>query len=55
MMPVMYEAAVAHYEATGEKSWFNIATRNADLIYDLAVNHNFGFLFRTPGDLREAQ
>lgn len=39
----MYEAAVAHYEATGEKSFLNIATRNADLIYDLAVNHNFGF------------
>lgn len=39
----MYEAAVAHYFATGEKSFLDIATRNADLIYDLAVNHNYSF------------
>jgi len=28
----MYEAAVAHYQVTGEKSFLNIATQNADLI-----------------------
>lgn len=28
----MYEAAVAHYLVTGEKSFLNIATKNADLI-----------------------
>jgi hypothetical protein len=28
----MYEAAVAHYLATGEKSFLNIATKNADLL-----------------------
>ncbi|MEP7266565.1 MAG: beta-L-arabinofuranosidase domain-containing protein [Saprospiraceae bacterium] len=39
----MYEAAVAHYNATGKKDFLDIATKNADLIYDLAVNHNFGF------------
>ena len=27
-----YEAAVAHYQATGEKSMLNIATKNADLL-----------------------
>ncbi|MBB6003741.1 glycoside hydrolase family 127 protein [Arcicella rosea] len=34
----MYEAAVAHYVATGKKSFLNIATKNADLIYDLCFN-----------------
>lgn len=28
----MYEAAVAHYQVTGDKSFLNIATKNADLI-----------------------
>jgi hypothetical protein len=28
----MYEAAVAHYQVTGDKSFLNIATENADLI-----------------------
>jgi DUF1680 family protein len=31
----MYEAAVAHYQVTGEKSFLDIATRNADLICDV--------------------
>jgi DUF1680 family protein len=31
----MYEAAVAHYQVTGEKSFLNIAMRNADLICDI--------------------
>jgi DUF1680 family protein len=30
----MYEAAVAHYQVTGDKSFLNIATQNADLICD---------------------
>jgi DUF1680 family protein len=30
----MYEAAVAHYQVTGEKSFLNIAMQNADLICD---------------------
>lgn len=30
----MYEAAVAHYSATGKTSFLDIAKRNADLIYD---------------------
>ncbi len=30
----MYEAAVAHYQVTGEKSFLNIAKQNADLICD---------------------
>ena len=31
----MYEAAVAHYQVTGEKSFLDVATRNADLICDV--------------------
>ncbi|WPP51667.1 glycoside hydrolase family 127 protein [Catalinimonas niigatensis] len=33
----MYEAAVAHYRATGKDDFLNIAIRNADLIYQLCV------------------
>ena len=31
----MYEAAAAHYLATGKKSFLNVATKNADLICDV--------------------
>jgi len=31
----MYEAAVAHYQVTGGKSFLNVATANADLICDV--------------------
>ncbi len=31
----MYEAAVAHYQVTGDKLFLDIATRNADLICDV--------------------
>ncbi|SCD19853.1 Beta-L-arabinofuranosidase [Proteiniphilum saccharofermentans] len=31
----MYEAAVAHYQATGQTNFLDIATKNADHIYDL--------------------
>ncbi|UCE47882.1 MAG: glycoside hydrolase family 127 protein, partial [Phycisphaerales bacterium] len=31
----MYEAAVAHYQVTGEKSFLDVATKNADLICDV--------------------
>jgi DUF1680 family protein len=30
----LYEAAVAHYQATGKRSFLDIAIRNADLVYD---------------------
>lgn len=33
----MYEAAVAHYRATGTRDFLNIATKNADLIYHICV------------------
>ena len=33
----MYEAAVAHYQATGERNFLNVAIRSADLIYELCV------------------
>ena len=39
----MYEAAVAHYRATGEDNFLNIATKNADLIYRLCVEEGKEF------------
>ena len=39
----MYEAAVAHFYATGQKNFLDIATKSADLIYDLAIDHNMSF------------
>lgn len=42
----LYEAAVAHYKATGKKSLLNIATKNADL---LVRDFGFGKEERYPG------
>jgi DUF1680 family protein len=33
----MYEAAVAHYQATGKRSFLEVALKNADLIYDVCM------------------
>jgi DUF1680 family protein len=33
----MYEAAVAHFLATGKRSFLDIALKNADLIYDVCI------------------
>ena len=33
----MYEAAVAHFLATGKKSFLEVAIKNADLIYDVCI------------------
>lgn len=33
----MYEAAVAHYLATGKRTFLDVAIRNADLIYDICI------------------
>ena len=33
----MYEAAVAHFLATGKRSFLEVATKNADLIYDVCI------------------
>jgi DUF1680 family protein len=33
----MYEAAVAHYLATGKHDFIDIATRNVDLVYDVCI------------------
>ena len=39
----LYEAAVAHYEATGEKKLLNVAIKNADLINEVfGPNKNYG-------------
>ncbi len=42
----MYEAAVAHYQATGKKSFLNVAIKNADLIDKV---FGWGKLERVPG------
>lgn len=39
----MYEAAVAHYQATNERSFLDIAIKNADLTYDLCVTQGKNF------------
>lgn len=33
----MYEAAVAHYLATGSRAFLDVAVKNADLIYDICM------------------
>jgi DUF1680 family protein len=33
----MYEAAVAHYLATGSRAFLDVALKNADLIYDVCI------------------
>jgi DUF1680 family protein len=33
----MYEAAVAHYRATGKRDFLEVAIRNANLIYDICI------------------
>jgi len=33
----MYEAAVAHYQATGSRSFLDVAIKNADLIYEVCI------------------
>jgi DUF1680 family protein len=42
----MYEAAVAHYLATGKSSFLDVAIKNADLIYDVCINQGKNY---TPG------
>ncbi len=39
----MYEAAVAHYLATGSKDFLNIAIRNADHVYRICIDQNQPF------------
>lgn len=33
----MYEAAVAHYLATGKRTFLDVAVKNADLVYDVCI------------------
>jgi DUF1680 family protein len=33
----MYEAAVAHFQATGKRSFLDVAVKSADLIYDVCI------------------
>lgn len=64
----MYEAAVAHYLATGKRTFLEVAIRNADLIYDVCISQGHPYvpghqeieiglakLYRVTGDKRYIQ
>ena len=64
----MYEAAVAHYQATGKRTFLEVAIKNADLIYDVCINQGHPYvpghqeieiglskLYRVTGDERYIQ
>lgn len=40
----MYEAAVAHYLATGESKFLDVATKSADLIYDVCITQGNNYV-----------
>lgn len=40
----MYEAAVAHYLATGSKALLDVAIKNADLIYDVCITQGKNYV-----------
>ncbi len=64
----MYEAAVAHYLATGSRAFLDVALKNADLIYEVCITQGNNYvpghqeieiglvkLFRVSGDERYLQ
>ncbi len=64
----MYEAAVAHYLATGSRDFLDVALKNADLIYDVCITQGNDYvpghqeieiglakLYRVTGDGRYLQ
>ena len=64
----MYEAAVAHYQATGKRTFLEVAIKNANLIYDVCINQGRRYvpghqeieiglakLYRVTGDERYIQ
>lgn len=64
----MYEAAVAHYLATGSRAFLDVAVKNADLIYDVCITQGNDYvpghqeieiglakLYRVTGDERYLQ
>jgi DUF1680 family protein len=61
----MYESAVAHYLATGKRTYLDVAVKNADLIYDVCITQGNNYvpghqeieiglarLYRATGDSR---
>ena len=40
----MYEAAVAHYLATGSRAFLDVALKNADLIYDVCITQGNNYV-----------
>jgi DUF1680 family protein len=40
----MYEAAVAHYQATGKRTFLEVAIKNADLVYDVCINQGHPYV-----------
>lgn len=64
----MYEAAVAHFQATRKRTFLEVAIKNADLIYDVCINKGHRYvpghqeieiglakLYRVTGDERYIQ
>jgi hypothetical protein len=64
----MYEAAVAHFMATGSRTFLDVAVKNADLIYDVCITQGNNYvpghqeieiglvkLYRVTGDERYLQ
>jgi DUF1680 family protein len=64
----LYEAAVAHYQATGKRTLLEVAIRNADLVYDVCIRQGHQYvpghqeieiglakLYRVTGDERYIQ
>ncbi|MCF8227151.1 MAG: glycoside hydrolase family 127 protein [Bacteroidales bacterium] len=40
----MYEAAVAHFRATGKRSFLDVAIKNADLVYDVCITQGNNYV-----------
>jgi DUF1680 family protein len=40
----MYEAAVAHYQATGSSAFLDVALKNADLIYEVCITQGNNYV-----------
>ncbi|MFH0759706.1 MAG: glycoside hydrolase family 127 protein [Bacteroidota bacterium] len=40
----MYEAAVAHYQATGKRNFLDVAIRSADLVYDVCITQGHDYV-----------
>ena len=49
----LYEAAVAHFEATGKRTLLDVAVRNADLVRELGADDHVDYAATDPATLRD--